>query len=198
MIIGYARISATDPMPAAQIDALNFAGCARLFSDEGISGGALKRPALDRALACLRAGDVLVVWKLDRLGRSLSYLTRLIKELGEKGIGFRSLSEAIDTTAPQGSLVLHFVGALVEFERSLVTERTRVGMAAARQRGVRAGRKPKLTPEKIAHAQRLIDQGESPAEVARSFEVSVATLYRHIPAAASNRTTFDLFAAGTT
>jgi DNA invertase Pin-like site-specific DNA recombinase len=144
-------------------------------------------------LKTLRKGDVLVVWKLDRLGRSLSHLIRLAKQLGDKGIGLRSLSEGIDTTTSAGGSFFHWVNAMAGFERGLIAERTRAGSAAARRRGVKAGRKPKLTPEKIVHAQRLIDQGESPGEVARSFDVSVATLYRHLPAAASNRTTFDLF-----
>lgn len=103
------------------------------------------------------------------------------------------MTEGIDTTATAGNSFFHLVDALAEFERGLITERTRAGSVAARRRGIKAGRKPKLTPEKVADAQRLIDQGENPGEVAKSFDVSVATLYRHLPAAASNRTTFDLF-----
>lgn len=191
MLIGYARIPPTDSDPSQQLEALRATGCERVFTDEGVSAGALKRPALDQVLKTLRKGDVLVVWKLDRLGRSLSHLIRLTQQLGDKGIGLRSLSEGIDTSL-KGSF-FRWVDAMAEFERGLITERTRAGSVAARRRGVKAGRKPKLTPEKLAHAQRLIDQGESPGEVARSIDVSVATLYRHLPAAASNRTTFDLF-----
>lgn len=193
MRVGYARIAVTDSDPSPQLEALRESGCERVFTDEGVNAGALKRPALDRMLRTLRRGDVLVVWKLDRLGRSLSHLIQLTKQLADKGIGFRSLVEGIDATSESGGTFFRFVDALAEFDRSLITERTRAGSEAARRRGVKAGRKPKLTPEKVIHAQRLIDQGESPGEVAKSFDVSVATLYRHLPAAASNRTTFDLF-----
>ena len=193
MQVGYARIALIDSDPSRQLEALRGIGCERVFTDEGVNAGALKRPALDRMLRTLKRGDVLVVWKLDRLGRSLSHLIRLTKQLADKGVSFRSLSEGIDTTSAASSSFFLCVDALAEFERSLIIERTRAGSVAARRRGVKAGRKPKLTPEKVIHAQRLIDQGESPGEVAKSFDVSVATLYRHLPAAASNRTTFDLF-----
>ena len=193
MLIGYARVSTGDQTPALQLDALKNAGCERIFTDEGVSGGAIKRPALDKAIAALKSGDVLVVWKLDRLGRSLSHLIQLTKQLGETSIGFRSLSEAIDTTSASGRLLFHIMGALAEFERSLITERTRAGMVAARQRGTKVGRKPKLSPDQIEHARKLIEHGESPRHVAKSMSVSTATLYRAIPAAASNRNTVDLF-----
>lgn len=197
MLIGYARVSTTDQTPALQLDALKAAGCERVFADEGFSGSANKRPALDKALAALKPGDVLTVWKLDRLGRSLSHLIQIAEDLGKRGIGFRSLSEAIDTTTPQGVLIFNIMGALAQFERSLIIERTRAGLAAARQRGTKVGRKPKLTPEQIDHARKLIDAGESPSRVARSIGVSPATLYRAIPAAASNRNTYDLFTSAT-
>ena len=195
MFIGYARVSIIDQNPALQIDALKAAGCDRVFTDEGISGGAIKRPALDKALAALKSGDVLIVWKLDRLGRSLSHLIHLTKHLGEGGVDFRSLSESIDTTSAPDHLLFHIMGALAEFERALITERTRAGMASAKQRGAKVGRKPKLSPDQIDHAKKLIDAGESPRHVAKSMGVSTATLYRKIPAAASNRTTLDLFSA---
>jgi DNA invertase Pin-like site-specific DNA recombinase len=140
---------------------------------------------------------VLVVWKLDRLGRSLSHLIQITKQLGERDIGFRSLSESIDTTSAPGRLLFHIMGALAEFERALIIERTRAGMAAARQRGERTGRKPKLSSDQVEHAKKLIDSGESPRQVAKSLGVSTATLYRKIPAAASNRNTYDLFAPAT-
>ena len=193
MLFGYARVSTTDQNTALQLDALKAAGCERIFSDEGVSGGATKRPALDKALAALRPGDVLVVWKLDRLGRSLSHLIHITKQLGDGGIGFRSISESIDTTSASGRLLFHIMGALAEFERALITERTRAGLTSAKQRGVKLGRKPKLTAEQIDHARKLIDTGESPRHVAKTVGVSVATLYRFIPAAASNRETRDLF-----
>ena len=189
MFIGYARVSTTDQSPSLQIDALKAAGCVRVFTDEGVGGSTKKRPALDKALAALNPGDVLTVWKLDRLGRSLSHLIHLTNDLTARGVGFRSLSEAIDTTSSTGKLLLHVLGALAEFERSLITERTRAGLAAARQRGVKVGRKPKLTTVQIEHAKKLIDTGESPSRVARSIGVSPATLYRAIPAASSNRNT---------
>lgn len=195
MFLGYARVSTADQNPALQLDALNRAGCERIFTDEDVSGGAIKRPALDKALAVLKSGDVLIVWKLDRLGRSLSHLIQITKQLGEKGIGFRSLSESIDTTTASGLLLFHIMGALAEFERSLIVERTRAGMASAKQRGAKVGRKPKLSPDQIDHARKLIDAGESPRDVAKTIGVSTATLYRAIPAAASNRNTLDLFSS---
>lgn len=197
MLIGYARVSTTDQNPALQLDALLGAGCQRIFTDEGVSGGAKKRPQLDQALATLKPSDVLIVWKLDRLGRSLSHLIELTSDLGQRGIGFRSLSEAIDTTNAQGKLLFHLLGALAEFERSLIAERTRAGLTAAKRRGAKLGRKPKLTPEQIEHAKKLIDAGESPSRVAKTIGVSPATLYRAIPAAASNRNTYDLFTSAT-
>jgi DNA invertase Pin-like site-specific DNA recombinase len=193
MHIGYARVSTTDQNPALQLDALLGAGCERIFTDEGVSGAAKKRPQLDQALALIKRGDVLVVWKLDRLGRSLSHLIELTSDIGQRGIGFRSLSEAIDTTRAQGKLMLHMLGALAEFERSLIAERTRAGLVAAKRRGAQLGRKRKLSEDQIAHARKLIDAGESPAHVAKTIGVSTATLYRAIPAGASNRETHDLF-----
>ena len=197
MLVGYARVSTADQNPALQLDALLGAGCERLFTDEGVSGAAKRRPQLDQALALLQPGDVLVVWKLDRLGRSLSHLIELTTGLGQRGVGFRSLSEAIDTTSAQGKLMLHMLGALAEFERALIAERTRAGLDAAKRRGARLGRRPKLSEDQIAHAKKLIDAGESPSHVAKTVGVSTATLYRAIPAGASNRNTADLF-AGTT
>jgi DNA invertase Pin-like site-specific DNA recombinase len=194
MNIGYARVSTTDQNPALQLDALLGAGCERIFTDEGVSGAAKKRPQLDQALALIKPGDVLVVWKLDRLGRSLAHLIDLTTSLGERGIGFRSLSEAIDTTSAQGKLMLHMLGALAEFERSLIAERTRAGLVAAKRRGAKLGPKFKLSTDQIAHAKQLIDAGASPSSVAKTIGVSPATLYRAIPAGASNRNTNDLFA----
>ncbi len=177
MNIGYARVSTTDQNPDLQRRALEAAGCAPIFEDL-ISGATTKRPGLDQALAALDAGDVLVVWKLDRLGRSLSHLIEVISTLGDRGIGFRSLSENIDTTTAGGRLVFHMMGALAEFERSLIQERTRAGMQAARARGVRVGRRRVLSPAQIAHARQLIAGGETPTRIAKTLQVGRATLYR--------------------
>jgi len=140
MLIGYARVSTEEQSVALQIDALEFAGCGRIYCDDGYSGALKSRPALDEAIAHLKAGDTLVTWRLDRLGRSLSHLISLVGDLNKKGIAFKSLSDAIDTSTPGGRLQFHMLGALAEFERSLISERTKAGMAAARVRGVRLGR----------------------------------------------------------
>ena len=140
MLIGYARVSTDEQSVALQIDALELAGCGRIFTDSGFSGVLRSRPALDDALACVQAGDTLVAWRLDRLGRSLSHLIALVGDLEKRGIAFKSLSDAIDTSTPSGRLQFHMLGALAEFERSLISERTKAGMAAVRVRGVRLGR----------------------------------------------------------
>ncbi len=140
MLIGYARVSTDEQSVALQIDALERAGCGRIFCDNGLSGVLRSRPALDEALSHVRAGDTLVTWRLDRLGRSLSHLISLVGDLEKRGIAFKSLSEAIDTSTAGGRLQFHMMGALAEFERSLISERTKAGMAAARIRGIRIGR----------------------------------------------------------
>ena len=185
MLYGYARVSTSDQKAQLQLDALQAAGCQQVFVDEGISGSAATRPALSKAFAALKAGDVLVVWRLDRLGRSLSHLIQLTGQLGEQGIGFRSLTEAIDTTSSSGRLLFYIMGALAEFERNLIVERTQAGLAAAKKRGTRLGRRPKLTPAQVAHARKLIEGGESPRHVARTLDVSTATLYRYLPVPAN-------------
>ena len=182
MLIGYARVSTDDQNLALQRDALKAAGCERMFEDQGVSGATRARPGLDSALTALATGDVLVVWKLDRLGRSLSNLIETLATLGERGIGFRSLSEAIDTVSPGGRLVFHLMGALAEFERSLIVERTTAGLKAARARGVRVGRRKSLTAAQVAHARLLLDGGERAGAVARSLKVSRSTLYRALAA----------------
>jgi len=182
MKMGYARVSTTDQNPALQLDALKKAGCRQVFTDEA-SGASTIRPQLKKALAALKPGDVLTVWKLDRLGRSLSHLIQLTSELAARGVGFRSLSEAIDTTSAHGKLLLHMLGALAEFERSLITERTRAGLAAAKRRGVKVGRKPKLTGRRLDQARKMIAAGQTYSEVAELVQVSRATLYRALPAA---------------
>ena len=178
MLIGYARVSTDDQNLALQRDALEVAGCDRTFEDHGISGATRVRPGLDSALAALSTGDVLVVWKLDRLGRSLPHLVETLTTLGEREIGFRSLSEAIDTGSAGGRLVFHLMAALAEFERALIVERTTAGLKAARARGVRVGRRKSLTAAQVAHARLLLDGGEHAAAVAKSLKVSRSTLYR--------------------
>jgi DNA invertase Pin-like site-specific DNA recombinase len=143
-----------------QRDALRAAGCAEVLEDRGASGAARERPGLTRALAACEPGDVLVVWRLDRLGRSLQHLIETVAELGARYVGFRSLTEAIDTTTPGGRLTFHLFGALAEFERELIAERTRAGIAAARRRGVRLGRPRRLDHHQVRHAAKLIDEGE--------------------------------------
>ncbi len=194
MFIGYARIAIRDQTSCVQLDALSSAGCTQIFTDEGIAGGAKRRPQLDLALGTLKAGDVLIVWSLDRLGRSLAHLVELVSSLGLRAIGFRSLSDGIDTTNVPSRDTLGVFAALAKFEHALVAERTRVGLVDARHRGAKLGRKPKLSGEQIAHAKQLIDSGQSPTQVAKSIGVSPATLYRAIPAGASNRNSEDLFA----
>ncbi len=180
MKIGYARISTADQKASSQRDALKAAGCDRIVADQ-VSGASAKRPKLDKLLASIAAGDVLVVHRLDRLGRSLPHLIEVVGDLEAKGAGFQSLSENIDTTTAGGRLVFHLMGALAEFERSLIVERTKAGLQAARKRGARIGRPPALTSAQVKHAQKLIDGGEAPAAVARSLGVSRATLYRYLP-----------------
>jgi DNA invertase Pin-like site-specific DNA recombinase len=175
--IGYARVSTEEQNLGLQRDALKAAGVERVFEDR-ISGAAVQRPGLDAAIAALSAGDTLVVWKLDRLGRSLPHLIGLVQSLGERDIGFASLSESIDTTTAGGQLVFHLMGALAQFERSLIVERTKAGMTAARARGRHLGRAPSLNPAQVSHARKLIDSGESPTAVASSLKVGRSTLYR--------------------
>jgi DNA invertase Pin-like site-specific DNA recombinase len=180
MKIGYARVSTNDQTLALQQDALKAAGCEKIFTDQGISGAATTRPGLDQALKALHAGDTLVVWKLDRLGRSLSHLVQIMADFKEREIGFESVTEKIDTASSTGRLVLHIAAVFSEFERSLITERTRAGIAAAKRRGVKLGRKPTLTPAQIAHARSLVESGESPRAVARTFRVGRTTLWRFL------------------
>lgn len=183
MQIGYARVSTVDQNSALQRDALTAAGCERIFTDE-VSSSVAARRGLDRALAALEPGDTLMVWKLDRLGRSLSHVVNLIAELGARGISFRSLSDPIDTAHAAGRLVLQTMGALVEFERSLIVERTQAGIRAAKKRGIHLGRPTVLTPPQIDHARSLIGNGESARAVARTMRVGKSTLYRALMAVA--------------
>jgi DNA invertase Pin-like site-specific DNA recombinase len=178
MIYGYSRVSTADQTTDLQPRALSAAGCGRMFEDHGTSGAKRQRPGLNSALAALQPGDVLTVWRLDRLGRNLSDLLAIVQEIEAKGAAFRSLSEQIDTTTPTGRLFFHMAGAFAEFERALTVERTKAGLAAARARGSTLGRRRKLTGDQIRKARLLIDAGEQPRSVAASFGVSDSTLYR--------------------
>lgn len=178
MLIGYARVSTADQTLALQEDALRSVGCVTLFQDV-TSGVATARPGLSEALEYARVGDVLVVWKLDRLGPSLAQLIPVVQTFQTKGIGFRSLQEQMDTMTPGSQLIFHIFGALAEFERTLIRERSQAGLAAARERGRVGGRPPRLTPDAIRLAQRMMQTPDTTAdEVAQALHVSRATLYR--------------------
>lgn len=187
MLIGYARVSTQDQDPALQLDALSGTGCERVFTERA-SGAARDRPELKAAISYLRKGDTLVVWKLDRLARSMRQLFETVAMLEERGIGLRSLTEAIDTTTTGGRLVFHLFGALAEFERAVIRERTRAGLAATRARGRKGGRPTKLKGDDLKAAKALLANPDIPvADVAKRVGVSVATLYRHFPAARATR-----------
>jgi DNA invertase Pin-like site-specific DNA recombinase len=177
--IGYARASTDDQNLDLQIDALKAAGCDEIFEERGVSGAQKLRVGLGAALDKLGKGDVLAVWKLDRLGRSLPHLIETLEGIGERGGEFQSLFEAIDTTTPGGWLVFHMLGSLAEFERALISERTREGMKAAKKRGHHVGRPRRLDSHKIDTAKRLIETGqETQAGAAALVNVSISTLRR--------------------
>lgn len=179
MNIGYARVSTEEQNLDLQLQGLEAAGCVKVFKDHGLSGEARERPGLASALARAKDGDVLVVWKLDRLGRSLPHLVEIIDALRQAGVGFRSLQEQIDTTSAGGRFYLHILAALAEFEREMISERTKAGMAAARRNGKHVGRPRKLTDAQIARARAMIDSGgETRASVATMLDVDVTTLSR--------------------
>ncbi|WP_067975909.1 recombinase family protein [Mycolicibacter icosiumassiliensis] len=178
MLIGYARVSTADQSPDLQLDALAAAGAVKVYTDRGVSGALSHRLELDRCLEHLRAGDTLVVWRLDRLARSLRNLLELVESLSQRGIHLRSLTESIDTGSASGRLVLSVFGALAEFERSLVVERTQAGLAAAKARGTRLGRRPSLSDSQLDQARTLVAAGHRVEEVARTLGVGRSTLYR--------------------
>jgi Enterobacteriaceae phage serine recombinase len=180
MKIGYARVSTTDQNPALQLAALKREGCDKIFIDK--ASGVSRKPELDKCLKRLNTGDVLVVWKLDRLGRSLGDLIKLLDDLKGQGMKFKSLTESIDTQTPTGRAMWQMVGVLAELERSLIRERTKAGRDAAINRGVKMGRKPKLSPQQIAHARKLIENNESPKQVAQLLGVARSTLYAALSA----------------
>jgi DNA invertase Pin-like site-specific DNA recombinase len=182
MLVGYARVSTHDQTLALQQDALEKAGCERVFTDTA-SGAKPERKGLEEALSYVRAGDTLVVWRLDRLGRSLKDLIERITALQKRGIGFKSLTEQIDTTTSGGKLIFHIFGALAEFERDIIRERTNAGLQAARARGRKGGRPKALTGKKSAMAQALYaDKTNSVNDICKTLNISRATLYRYVRA----------------
>ena len=183
MLIGYARVSTHDQNLDLQRDALDAAGCKRMIVDT-MSGAASARPGLTQLKDILRAGDTLVVWRLDRLGRSLKDLIAWVSWMEERGIGLRSLHEVIDTTTPAGKLTFHVFGALAEFERALISDRTQAGLAAARARGRKGGRRPVLNADKRALAVRLYNERDMPiSKICRMMGISKPTLYSYVRAA---------------
>ena len=185
MRIGYARVSTRDQNLEMQLDALNNAGCKRIFTDK-LSGAQLERPGLPEALSHLREADTLVVWKLDRLGRSVKGLVDLVNELETREVHFQSITDGVDTKTPAGRFFFHVMASLAQMERELILERTRAGLEAARCAGRVGGRKRRMTESKVQAARKLLASGTPPQEVAHSLCVSVPTLYRWIPA--SSRT----------
>lgn len=181
MLIGYARVSTQDQNLDLQVKALTKAGCKKVFDDR-VSGARAERPGLAAALAMLREGDTLVVWKLDRLGRSVKNLVDLVGELHRAGVQFKSLTDSIDTGTASGRFFFHVMASLAEMERELIIERTCAGLEAARRLGRKGGRKRHMTDSKIGSAKKLLANGVPPREVAQNLGVSVPTLYRWIPA----------------
>ena len=181
MLIGYARVSTSDQNLNLQKDALLKIGCEKIYEDE-ISGTIKVRPGLDKTLEMLRSGDTLVVWKLDRLGRSVKNLISLISDLNSKDIHFKSITDSIDTSTPSGRFFFHVMASLSEMERELIVERTKAGLDAAKKLGRVGGRKRKMTPSKVTSAKKLLASGVVPKDVAQNLGISVATLYRWIPA----------------
>lgn len=189
MLVGYARVSSADQNLDLQLAALQRAGCERVFTDQ--AGGARgDRPGLSQALSHLRPGDRLLVWKLDRLGRTVRQLVSFVESLKAQGVEFGSLTDDIDTSTPTGRFFFHMMSALAEMERDLIRERTLAGLAAARARGLRGGRHPKLTQPQLAHARRLLsDPAVTVTEVAATFNVARSTLYRAMSAEARSKQT---------
>ena len=183
MLIGYARVSTQDQNIELQRDALKKGGCRKVFEDK-LSGAHIDRPGLAKTLEMLREGDTLVVWKLDRLGRSVKQLVDLVGDLHKRGVQFKSLTDSIDTGTPSGRFFFHVMASLAEMERELNAERTRAGLEVARQLGRKGGRKPKMTDSKIDSAKTLLANGIAPKDVAKNLGVSLPTLYRWVPASA--------------
>lgn len=186
MLVGYARVSTRDQSPALQLDPLKAAGCERVFMEKA-SGAQRDRPELKAALDYIRAGDTLVVWKLDRLARSVRQLVETAEDLQQRGIGLKVLTQQIDTTTPGGRLVFHVFAAMAEFERELTLERTHAGLVAAKALGRRGGRKPAMGPAEVKRAKAMLaDPTITVEEIARQMGVQPSTLYRHIPGGRSS------------
>lgn len=181
MFIGYARVSTQDQNLTLQLEALTNAGCERIFEDKA-SGTRTVREGLSKAIEMLREGDTLVVWKLDRLGRSIKDLIMLVEDLNKQGINFKSLTDSIDTSTASGRFFFHVMSALAQMERELIVERTRAGLEVAKSLGRIGGRKRLMTDTKIESAKKLLEAGVPPKDVAKSLGISVPTLYRHLPA----------------
>lgn len=179
--IGYARVSTADQDPALQEKALQEAGCSRIFVDVA-NGARATRPELDKALDYLRTGDALVVWKLDRLGRNLGHLVTVLTSLDDRQVDFVSLTEGMDTSTTMGRLLFHIMGALAEFERGLIQERTMAGLAAARAAGRTGGRPRALTPTRVKAVKNLRESGTPVPEIAKILDVSSSTVYRALAA----------------
>ena len=184
MLIGYARVSTLDQNLELQTEALIKAGCKKIFEDK-LSGSRTERPGLFKAQEALRDGVTLVVWKLDRLGRSVKHLVDLVGQLHKQGVQFKSLTDSIDTGTAPGRFFFHVMASLAEMERELTIERTRAGLAVARQLGRKGGRKRQMTDSKIKSAKKLLASGVPPRDVASNLGVSVPTLYRWIPASSN-------------
>ena len=182
MLIGYARVSTHEQTLALQLDALEKAGCEKIFTDT-VSGTKAERKGLSEALSHLREGDTLVVWRLDRLGRSLRHLIDTITELNTRGVGFKSLTENIDTTTSGGKLIFHIFGALAEFEREIIRERTQAGLASARSRGKVGGRPKALTPRQVQMLNSMAaDKSLTVADICKTLGIGRTTFYRYVKA----------------
>jgi DNA invertase Pin-like site-specific DNA recombinase len=176
--IGYARVSTADQDPQLQLDALTGAGVKKVFTDHGVSGTKTSRPQLDAVLEYLRPGDVLTVWKLDRLGRNTVHLLQLVDDLHQRGIGFHSVTEGLSTEGPMGRAMLTVMSAFAQLERDTMVERTKAGLAAAAANGRKGGRRPTFKSEDIAKARKYRDQGMSATEIGKLTGMSRATVYR--------------------